>query len=159
MMVGRMNESDQSQQVRLTSAKLSRRDWILLPAVGLFTIVFLASLTELIAREMYPRLITKGEDCIVKDPVTGARGIPHSVCWEKIPEGELTQYRFNSSGYRSDEDFGSKLPGTYRIVMMGTSFTIGMLAARGALAANRAHRRTVQRSHPLSKSRHGSEQL
>jgi hypothetical protein len=107
-----------------------RHDWVALPALALFTMLILGGVTELTARAMFPRFTTDGEDCITKDPALGARGIPHSVCWEKIPEGEPTQYRYNSSGYRADQDFVQKQAGTYRIVMIGTSPTIGMRVPR-----------------------------
>lgn len=62
---------------------------------------------------------------VFNDPSTGARGTPNCVCREKIPEGTLTEYRFNSGGYRDDREFGPKTPGTYRIVMLGTSVAAG----------------------------------
>jgi hypothetical protein len=52
-------------------------------------------------------------------------GTPNSVCLEKIPEGEPVEYRFNSSGYRADTNFGPKSPDTYRIVVIGSSFSVG----------------------------------
>jgi hypothetical protein len=102
--------------------KLPRRDWILLPLLSLLTICLMLGSTELIARSMLTRSSTVGEDCMVlHDPSTGPRGIPNCVCWEKIPEGKPTEYRFNSSGFRDDFDFGPKSPGVYRIVAIGTS--------------------------------------
>ena len=109
--------------------KIQRRDWILLPMLGVLTIVFLAGSVELFARWMFPQLGTgaAGEDCMVfTDPTTGTRGIPNCRVMEKIAEGELLQYRFNNKGFRTDQDFGPKAPGTYRIVMLGTSMTMGM---------------------------------
>jgi len=123
-----MSESAAVQPGNDEEANLPWRDWILLPAFSLLTISLLVGSTELIARLMLPKTRTSGEDCMVfNDPSTGVRGIPNSVCWERIPEsGELTEYRFNSCGYRADMQCGSKPPGTYRIVMMGTSVAIGM---------------------------------
>ena len=111
-----------------TSPKaLPRRDWILLPLLSLLTICLLAGSAELIARRIYPRgSSTAGEDCMVdQETLAGKGGIPNSVCWERRPEGKLTRYRFNSSGYRSDVEFGPKSPGTYRIVLIGSSFAVG----------------------------------
>lgn len=117
-----MTASSSSQPVSQNGAKLPRRDWILLPLLGLSTICLLLGSTELIAWRMLSKSNTGGEDCMVlHDPSTGPRGIPNSVCWEKIPEGRLTEYRFNSSGFRDDFNFGPKTPGTYRIVVIGTS--------------------------------------
>ena len=107
-------------------ARLPKRDWILLPLISVATIVAIAVCTESIADRMFRASKTLGEDCMVfKDPVVGIKGIPHSVCQEKIAEGEQVVYRFNGSGYRSDTEFGPKLPGTFRIVMVGSSFTLG----------------------------------
>jgi hypothetical protein len=106
--------------------KLPRRDWILLPGLGLLTIFLLATSVELGARRMFGRLTYYGENCLViKDPYIGARGIPNCVVREKIPEGQAMEYRFNSSGYRNASDFGSKAQGTYRIVIVGTSVAAG----------------------------------
>ena len=52
-------------------------------------------------------------------------GNPNCVSWEKIPKASLSEYRFNGCGYRNNADFGPKPPGTYRIVMMGTSIAAG----------------------------------
>lgn len=43
----------------------------------------------------------------------------------KIADGEMAEFRFNSSGYRSDVEFGPKSPGTYRIVIIGSSIVLG----------------------------------
>ena len=110
----------------LKEAKLRRRDWILLPMISLLTICCISVSTELIARSMFPAEGAVGETCmIVNDPSIGSQGIPNCVCWEKVPEGELTEYRFNSSGYRNDVEFGPKPPGTYRIVVGGSSYALG----------------------------------
>jgi hypothetical protein len=113
-------------------AKLPRRDWILLPILSLLTVCLLAGLVELCGHEMFARISTVGENClVVSDPSNGARGIPNCVIWEKIAEGKLTEYRFNSSGYRNNADFGPKSPGTYRIVMVGTSVAAGFRVPQG----------------------------
>jgi hypothetical protein len=122
-----MNLPNADKAGNKNEAKLPRRDRILLPMLSFLTICFLAGSVELIARQMFTQFGTPGEDCMVlNDPATGPRGIPHSVCRGKVPEGELTEYRFNSSGYRDDVNFGPKSPGTYRIVMVGTSVALGM---------------------------------
>jgi hypothetical protein len=113
-------------------AKLPRRDWILLPILSLLTMCLLAGSVELCGHEMFARISTVGENClVVNDPSDGARGIPNCVIWEKIAEGKPTEYRFNSSGYRNNADFGPKSPGTYRIVMMGTSVAAGFRVPQG----------------------------
>ena len=64
------------------------------------------------------------------NPSTGVRGIPNSVCREKIPEGEVTEYRFNRCGYRTELDCGPKKSGAYRIVMIGGSYAMGARVPR-----------------------------
>lgn len=69
---------------------------------------------------------TSIEDCfILYDVATGARGIPNSICWEKRPETELTEYKFDKCGYRAGLECGPKRPGNYRIVMTGSSVALG----------------------------------
>lgn len=112
-------------------AKLPRRDCFLLPLISLLTLVLLIGLMELIARGIFPKTQTSGNDCVVfDDPLTGPRGIPNSVCREKLPESELNEYRFNRSGFRADVEYGPKSPGTYRIVLLGTSTAAGFVVAR-----------------------------
>jgi hypothetical protein len=118
------SSTDVPESAKETS--LPRRDWILLPLLGLLTLVLMAGSTELIARRMFTDLNTVGEDCLVRlDQGARVRGISNSVCWEKLPEGNLTKYHFNSSGFRNDFDFAPKSPGTYRIVVIGTSVAAG----------------------------------
>ena len=108
-------------------AKLPRRDWFLLPLISLATICLLAVLTDFVSRVEFGEGNGKTgfSDCMVSDPTTGVRAIPNIVCWERGYEGELTEYRFNSCGYRADFECGPKAPGTYRIVMIGSSFVMG----------------------------------
>jgi hypothetical protein len=128
-------------------AKIPRRDWILLPILSLLTICLVAGSVELYGRQKFSRLPSVGENCLlIDDPSHGARGIPNCVIWEKIPEGNPTEYRFNSSGYRNNADFGPKSPGTYRIVMVGTSVAAGFRVSQaqtiGALLPTELARRT-----------------
>ena len=62
-------------------------------------------------------------------------GIPNCVYWAKGYEGELAEVRFNGSGYRADMEFGPKQPGTYRIVLVGSSFAMGLGAESGKTAS------------------------
>jgi hypothetical protein len=105
---------------------LPRRDWILLPLISCLTVVLLMGLTEWIARRMFASSKTNYMSCMVlDDPTTGSRGIPNSVCWEKAPESELVEYRFNSCGHRADFQCRPKPAGTYRVVLMGSSVALG----------------------------------
>jgi hypothetical protein len=121
-----MTRSDASDSEIKNEAKLPRRDWILLPAIGLLTILLLLASSELVASRMFRSTPTGVGSCIVQNDKTGTVGIPNSVCRDKLPEGNLVEYRFNSCGDRSDLDCKAKTPGTYRIVMTGTSFAMGL---------------------------------
>jgi hypothetical protein len=122
-----MNKSSASSLESAPEEKIPTRDWILLPLLSVVTIIFLACSTELLGRWVLPASKTLAEDCMVSnDTATGMRGIPNAVCWDRVLDGEWTEYKFNSSGYRSDVDFGPKPEGTYRIAMVGTSFAAGL---------------------------------
>jgi hypothetical protein len=109
-----------------TEAKLPRRDWILLPLISLLTTAVLAGSTEMIARRVFSGSTTLMENCMVMDdPSTGPRAIPNTACWEKIPESQLVEYKFNSCGHRAGMECEPKQPGTYRIVMTGSSLALG----------------------------------
>jgi hypothetical protein len=112
-------------------AGIGFRDWILLPLLSLVTIVAVSSAFELAAHRMLSQSRTLAEDCMIfTDPSTGPRGIPNSVCREKIAEGEVTENRFNSCGHRAGMECGPKRHGVYRIVMIGTSMAMGMRVPR-----------------------------
>jgi len=106
--------------------KLPRRDWILLPILGLLTICVIAVFTELIARRMFPEPKSSMRNCLIEnDSSTGVRGIPNSVCSEDSYESGPVEYRFNGCGHRAGMECGPKPPGVYRIVMVGTSTAFG----------------------------------
>lgn len=106
--------------------KLPRRDWFLLPALSLLTIIFLISASELFAYVFYGDTGLQKLKCLANDDsVKNYGAIPNCVASEQYIEANLTEYRFNNSGYRSDKDFGQKSPDTFRIVVIGSSFAIG----------------------------------
>jgi len=106
--------------------KLSHRDWILLPFVGLLTVVFVAGSTEFIARRMFSQSGTLMRDCLLSHPAISGRAIPNSVCWDKPAESpSAVEYRFNVCGHRAGVECGPKPDGVYRIVMIGSSVAMG----------------------------------
>jgi hypothetical protein len=126
-----MTHSETGTPEDLSEAKLPRRDWILLPLLSLMTIVLLIGSTELIARWKFSGTKTNPFNCIVmNDPSTGYRAIPNSVCYGKLPEAGLVEYKFNSCGHRAGMECGPKSPGDYRIVMIGSSVGWGYLVPR-----------------------------
>jgi hypothetical protein len=105
------------------------REWMVLLTIGIFTVALIAGVTEFIARLMYPALNSSkivAEICLFHDPATGMeRGRQNCRYVEKLPETVRTEYRFNDCGYRTDLPCGPKPAGTFRIVMLGTSSTMG----------------------------------
>lgn len=110
------------------ATKLPRRDWILLPLIGFFTLLFLAVSAELLARWLFPVSEVGFERCFANDDPSGTVPVnPNSFCFEQIAESRLpVEYRFDSHGHRADTELGPKQPGTYRIVMIGSSMAMGL---------------------------------
>jgi len=107
-------------------AKLPRRDWILLPLLSIFTIAALALSTEWYARRVFPQSSGDIYQCIIGGNILdGARGAPNSDCRGNRADSPITEYRLNSCGHRAGIECGPKPKGTYRIVMIGSSFAIG----------------------------------
>lgn len=104
---------------------LPARDWIILPLLSLLTIVLIGVTTEITAHFIFPKTTTEITDCLIYDPATGVRGKPNSICWEKLPDTPLTKYVFNSCGHRAGYECGTKPPGTFRIVLTGSSIAMG----------------------------------
>jgi hypothetical protein len=126
---------------------LPKLDWFLLPALSLLAIVVVVFSVEGAARLLYSESNTKTLSCLVlNDSTTGVRAIPNTECSEKIPEGELAKYTFNSCGHRAGVECGPKAADTYRIVLIGSSFNFGMWVARersfAALLQDELSRRT-----------------
>jgi hypothetical protein len=111
---------------------LPHHDWIVLPLISLLTIGLMMGTIEWVARRMFQESRTRNANCMVlNDPTTGARAIPNSVCWEKPPEGDLIEYRYNRRGHRAGRELGPKPAGTYRIVLIGSSVALGQHVRRG----------------------------
>jgi hypothetical protein len=127
-----MNLSSSGDSGDKKEAKLPHRDWILLPLLGLFTISFLAISTELTARLLYPVSEVGLDNCFARgDPSGEAPVMPNTVCSERIAESRFpVEYRFDSRGHRADVELEPKAPGTYRIVMIGSSFAMGLFVPR-----------------------------
>ncbi len=115
-----------------TAGGLARMDWIVLPTICLLTIVLVVASTELTARRLFGQSKTKAIDCmILNDASTGVRAIPNSVCLGKLAESSDTvEYRFNGCGHRAGIECGPKSSGVYRIVMIGSSFAMGLEVPR-----------------------------
>lgn len=121
-----MTQISESVAATDKSTKISRRDWILLPLIGILTIGLLSGSVELISRREFAESKKSLASCFVmNDPSTGVRGIPNCECLEKSTETSWIETKFNSCGYRAGMECGPKPPGTYRIVMTGSSIALG----------------------------------
>jgi hypothetical protein len=121
-----MTECDAQDPGYVEETPLSRRDWILLPVISLLTIGILATSVELIARITFSESKKSIASCLTfNDRSTGTRGIPNCYFREKSPETGWVDGKFNSCGYLAGMECGTKKPGTYRIVMTGSSIALG----------------------------------
>jgi hypothetical protein len=121
----------ESNYPRVGEPKLPRRDWVVLPFLSIATMILVMGSTELLGWQLFP---WSGDHelehrCIVRnDPSTGIRGVPNTECWDKTAESPSISYKFNSCGHRAGMECAPKPRGTYRIVMIGSSFAMGMRA-------------------------------
>jgi lysophospholipase L1-like esterase len=126
-----MHPSTDESPENMNEAKLPRRDWILLPLLGLLTICTLAGSLELIASRVYTESRPFIPACMEPPGPEGrARAIPNHVCWDKKFESQWVEYRFNGCGHRAGMECAPKAPGTYRIVLIGSSIAMGNLVPR-----------------------------
>ncbi len=110
-----------------SSAPMKRKaglDWLILPLISLCTIFLLICSTRLAAKMIFHG--STGFTCLgAHSLVTGAYAEPNSVCKAKEYETQWIEYRFNSCGHRSAGECGTKPPGVYRIVLIGSSLPMG----------------------------------
>jgi hypothetical protein len=123
--------SDTNEPDNLNETKLLRRDWILLPLLSLLTMSSLVFFTEVVSRRVFLSVETILPTCLVfDDQSTGVRARPNTSCIYKRPEYPIEEYRFNSAGYRAGMESEPKPAGTFRIVMMGSSYSLGLGVTR-----------------------------
>ena len=127
-----MNQSGLTEPGAIRESKSRRRDWVLLPAVSLLTICTMAVSAELLSRWFYPVAQVGFQNCFATKDLTGDAAVkPNSVCWEQTAESDVrAEYRFNSRGHRAGTELSPKPPGTYRIVLIGSSMTQGLFVPR-----------------------------
>jgi hypothetical protein len=127
-----MTQSGLTESRAEEKQKSRRRDWVLLPAMGLATICLMAVSAELLARWFYPVTQAGFQNCFATNDPTGDAAVkPNSVCWEQTAESNLkAEYRFNSRGHRAGTELNPKPLGTYRIVLIGSSITQGLFVPR-----------------------------
>jgi hypothetical protein len=127
-----MSQTDRTEPETLKEPNSRRRDWILLPALSLLTICFMAASAELLSRWLYPVTQVGFQNCFAANDLTGDAAVkPNGVCWEQTPESSLkVEYRFDRRGHRAGAELSPKAPGVYRIVLIGSSFTQGLFVPR-----------------------------
>ena len=108
------------------------RDWILLPAICLLTAGLILISAEVLSRRFFPVHQIGFQNCFAtNDPTGNAPVKPNGVCWEQMAESRVqAEYRFNSRGHRAGTELMPKQPGTYRIVLIGSSLTQGLFIPR-----------------------------
>jgi hypothetical protein len=105
---------------------VARRDWILMPLIGLLTVAAMGVASEQIVARIFPEEKGSLAPCLISnDPTTGVRGVPNSVCVVDQYESGRIEYRQNSRGHRAGYELEPKPAGTYRIVLTGTSAVYG----------------------------------
>lgn len=144
----RGKQEDQTRQVEgCEGSTLPRRDWILLPLVAIVTICLIGFSAEIIARHLLPESKTSLNQCLLPNDPGGIRGVPNSVCTEKTPEGEWTVYKFNGCGDYAGMPCGPKPPGSYRIVVVGSSFAMGQRVTNETRMSTVLSQQLSQRAH------------
>jgi hypothetical protein len=106
-------------------AKLPRRDFFLLPAIGLLTVIAMFFTSEFLARMIWPE--EERDACLVSDPVFHSRFRPNCKSKTKAAEGPWVENSYNQCGYRSKESCGPKPQGTVRVAVIGTSYSYGYM--------------------------------
>jgi len=126
-----MTETRLDGNVRLQEARLPRLDWILLPLIGIMTILLVSAATKSVSSHYFSKSSNTLAACLIQnDPSTGVRGVPNSECRAKSPEFPTIDYKFNSCGHRAGMECGPKPPEVYRIVMIGSSYPFGLNVQR-----------------------------
>lgn len=125
-----MTELNEGKQKDLSETKLPRRDWLILPLLSIFTVSLILLALALTAQRLFPNPVQPGRatlaSCLViDDPTTGVRGVPNCDAWAGVYESGPAEYKLNSCGHRAAMDCGTKPEGTYRIVLLGTSTSLG----------------------------------
>lgn len=126
-----MSQSERNDPGITIEARLPRRDWVILPALGLLTICLILVSTELTGLCIFPRNKTPVQNCLnLHSPSTGVQAIPNCTVWARIPEGPLVENKLNSCGHRAGVECGASSSSEYKIVLIGGSMAFGYGVAR-----------------------------
>lgn len=106
-------------------SSLPRRDYLLLPLLGVLSAVMLLGTVELGARRVWP--VREDTTCDQKTPFSGDRYKPNCTDTSKIAESPWVENAYNECGYRSNAPCGPKHPGSIRLALLGSSEAVGFL--------------------------------
>lgn len=120
-----MTQLKEENRTMDSEAKLPRRDFFLLPAIGLLTVITMFLMSEFLARMIWPE--EERDACLVSDPVFHSRFRPNCKSRTKAAEGPWVENSYNECGYRSQESCGAKPPGAVRVAVIGTSYSYGYM--------------------------------
>lgn len=104
--------------------RLARRDYLLLPAICVLTVLVMFLGAEAGARLVWSSGQT-GQECHEPDPRLGMVNVPNCTMRVKSPETDWITYHYNDCGFRSTEACGPKPAGTRRVAILGSSFAEG----------------------------------
>jgi hypothetical protein len=113
-----------AQIATLHTARLPKRDYIVLPLISLLTVLFMLGASEIFTRMVWTQQETNA--CFVRDPTVGNHFKSNCTSRTKNAEGAWTTYHFNECGYRSATSCGPKPAGSIRIVIVGSSVSMGL---------------------------------
>jgi len=89
---------------------LARRDYVLLPAICVLTVVLMFVVSEMGTRLVWPAA-REGKDCHREDAALGMVNVPNCTMRIKVPETSWITYHYNECGFRSTEACGPKRRG------------------------------------------------
>ncbi len=100
------------------------RGWMKLALVSMLTLLLFVGAVEIVARELFKEHPVNV--CLDLSDGSGVvKGRPNCTCRLKTLESGWVTYHFNERGDRADGDYQAKAPGTYRIVLVGSSMAEG----------------------------------
>jgi SGNH hydrolase-like domain, acetyltransferase AlgX len=107
-----------------TGRKLAPRDYLLLPAIAVLSVLLMFLVSEVGTRLAWSEAQT-GPECHVSDRTLGMVNVPNCTMRVKVPETGWISYHYNECGFRSTEACGPKPRGTRRVAILGSSFAEG----------------------------------
>ncbi len=124
-MEDKLSSSGQPQGSSGTERPLPRRDIWLLPAIGVLTIIFIFSVSEIGARAVWPERAT--DPCRTQVSIGARHYKPNCTSVIKSPESPWVNNYYNECGYRTRESCGPKPSGSVRVAVLGSSSSYGYM--------------------------------